>query len=136
MLMMDNITWNAAWSDPGATATDDVDGNLTTSIQTFGVGAGLFSEAAALDVIHAYTAAAAVPEMRWLLAVPVFAVAPCRQPFQGHLSAANWLTHGCLWAVQVSAVDSTRPTAEDRSVGFVVEYYVQDSSGNAAPIAR
>jgi len=39
MLMIDNITWNAAWSDPGATATDDVDGNLTTSIQTFGVGA-------------------------------------------------------------------------------------------------
>ena len=69
--MVDNITYGNQWSDPGATANDDVDGNLTSAIQTFGVG----------------------------------------------------------------SVDPNRPTAE-RSMGYVVEYYVEDTSRNAAPIAR
>ena len=37
-IMMDNVTWNAAWADPGATAMDAVDGNVTSRIQSLGVG--------------------------------------------------------------------------------------------------
>jgi hypothetical protein len=38
-IMMDNVTWNSVWKDPGATAVDEVDGDLTGDISTFGAGA-------------------------------------------------------------------------------------------------
>jgi hypothetical protein len=69
--MLDTTPFNRPWVDAGAVAFDDVDGNLTTSIQTFGVG----------------------------------------------------------------AVDTSVPTSS-AGVGYVVEYYVEDRSKNAAPIAR
>jgi hypothetical protein len=69
--MMDRVMYGTPWSDPGATATDDIDGNITSQIQTFGVG----------------------------------------------------------------SVDANSPTAEG-SVGYVVEYYIEDASKNAAPIGR
>lgn len=37
-IMMDNVTWNADWRDPGATAADAVDGDVTDRIQSLGVG--------------------------------------------------------------------------------------------------
>jgi len=70
--MMDNVTWKSSWTDPGATAIDAVDGNVSASIQSFGAG----------------------------------------------------------------AVDTSTPTAPGKDFGFVVEYYVEDKSKNAAPIAR
>lgn len=36
---MVNVTWKSTWVDPGATAFDAVDGDCTSSIQSFGVGA-------------------------------------------------------------------------------------------------
>ena len=36
----------------------------------------------------------------------------------------------------VGAVDTSIPTAADKTVGYVIEYYVEDKSGNAAPVAR
>lgn len=36
--MMDNVLWNTDWQDPGATAVDAVDGDLSASIQSFGAG--------------------------------------------------------------------------------------------------
>ncbi len=38
VIMLDNVTWNAEWADPGATALDAVDGNLTRLVQSFGAG--------------------------------------------------------------------------------------------------
>jgi zinc transporter 1/2/3 len=38
-IMMDNVTWKAVWSDPGAAAFDAVDGDLSGAIQSFGAGA-------------------------------------------------------------------------------------------------
>jgi hypothetical protein len=69
--MLDTVTFRSPWVDPGATAFDQVDGNLTSSIQSFGAG----------------------------------------------------------------AVDTSVPTLAG-SPGFVVEYAVEDRSGNAAPVAR
>jgi zinc transporter 1/2/3 len=37
--MLDTVLFQSTWSDPGATAWDDVDGNLTSVIQTFGAAA-------------------------------------------------------------------------------------------------
>jgi hypothetical protein len=37
-LMLDNVTWNAEWVDPGATAMDAIDGDVTGRIQRLGVG--------------------------------------------------------------------------------------------------
>jgi hypothetical protein len=71
-VLMVNVTWKSAWTDPGATATDAVDGDLSDSIQSFGAG----------------------------------------------------------------AVDTRIPTPPNRSFGFLVEYYVEDRSKNAAPVAR
>jgi hypothetical protein len=70
--MFDTVAYKSAWKDPGASAVDAVDGDLSTSIQSFGVG----------------------------------------------------------------AVDASVPTAPGKDFGFVVEYYVEDKSGNAAPLAR
>jgi hypothetical protein len=69
---MVNVTWKSAWQDPGATAVDEVDGDLSGSIQSFGSG----------------------------------------------------------------AVDTSVPTAPGKEFGFVVEYFVEDRSRNAAPVAR
>jgi hypothetical protein len=66
-----NVTWKAAWRDPGARAVDAVDGDLTASIQSFGA----------------------------------------------------------------AGVDMRVPTAPG-AVGYVVEYFVEDKSKNAVPIAR
>jgi hypothetical protein len=41
-LMIDNVTWNSVWADPGATAVDAVDGNITARIQRLGVGGWLW----------------------------------------------------------------------------------------------
>lgn len=38
-MLMVNVTWKSVWQDPGATAVDAVDGDLTGSIQSFGAGA-------------------------------------------------------------------------------------------------
>jgi zinc transporter 1/2/3 len=70
--MIDTVAYKSVWRDPGATAIDAVDGDLSASIQSFGVG----------------------------------------------------------------AVDTSVPTAPSREFGFVVEYAVEDKSGNAAPLAR
>jgi zinc transporter 1/2/3 len=67
-----NVTWKSVWQDPGATAVDAVDGDLTSSIQSFGAG----------------------------------------------------------------AVDTSVPTAPGKDFSYVVEYYVEDKSKNAAPVAR
>jgi hypothetical protein len=69
---MVNATWKSFWQDPGASAVDAVDGDLTGSIQSFGAG----------------------------------------------------------------AVDTSVPTAPGREFSHVVEYYVEDKSKNAAPMAR
>lgn len=37
-IMMDNVTWNSKWADPGAAAVDAVDGDITNRIQRLGVG--------------------------------------------------------------------------------------------------
>lgn len=37
--MLDTVVFRSTWVDPGATAFDQVDGNLTSSIQSFGAGA-------------------------------------------------------------------------------------------------
>lgn len=71
-VLMANVTWKSVWSDPGATAVDAVDGDLTASIQSFGAG----------------------------------------------------------------AVDTSVPTPADKDFSYVVEYYVEDKSKNAAPVAR
>lgn len=71
-IMMDNATWKSTWEDPGASAFDAVDGNLTSRVQSFGAG----------------------------------------------------------------AVDTSMPTAPGRDFSYVVEYAVEDKSGNAAPVAR
>lgn len=39
IIMLENATWGTRWTDPGATAHDAVDGNLTDAIQSFGAGA-------------------------------------------------------------------------------------------------
>jgi zinc transporter 1/2/3 len=70
--MIDTVTYKTVWTDPWASAVDAVDGDLSASIQSFGVG----------------------------------------------------------------AVDTNVPTAPGREFGFVVEYAVEDKSGNAAPLAR
>lgn len=72
VVLMVNVTWNAAWQDPGATAVDAIDGDLTSSIQSFGAG----------------------------------------------------------------AVDTSIPTPPGKDFSYVVEYYVEDKSKNAAPVAR
>jgi hypothetical protein len=69
--MMHSIPYGSLWLDPGATAIDDVDGDITQDIQTYGA----------------------------------------------------------------AAVDTNVPTPEE-SPGYVVEYSVADSSGNAAPLVR
>eukprot|EP00879_Flechtneria_rotunda_P033240 GHRR01036794.1.p1 GENE.GHRR01036794.1~~GHRR01036794.1.p1 ORF type:complete len:1082 (+),score=385.26 GHRR01036794.1:389-3247(+) len=71
-LMLDSVVWNSRWTDPGATAFDMVDGDLSASIQSYGVG----------------------------------------------------------------AVDTSAPTAPSKNFSHVVEYFVEDKSHNAAPIAR
>lgn len=71
-VLMVDVTWKSVWQDPGATAVDAVDGDLSSSIQSFGAG----------------------------------------------------------------AVDTSIPTAPGKDFGFVVEYYVEDRSKNAAPVAR
>lgn len=38
-IMMDNVTWKAAWADAGASAFDAIDGDLSGAIQSFGAGA-------------------------------------------------------------------------------------------------
>ena len=38
-IMIDTVVWNADWRDPGATATDTVDGDVTSRVQSLGVGA-------------------------------------------------------------------------------------------------
>eukprot|EP00878_Enallax_costatus_P029067 GHUV01031454.1.p1 GENE.GHUV01031454.1~~GHUV01031454.1.p1 ORF type:complete len:208 (-),score=19.07 GHUV01031454.1:247-870(-) len=70
--MMDNVTWKSTWADPGASAFDAVDGNLTANIQSYGAG----------------------------------------------------------------AVGTSVPTAPGKDFSYVVEYAVEDKSGNAAPVAR
>lgn len=72
VIMMDNVTWKSTWTDPGASAIDAVDGDLSSSVQSYGAG----------------------------------------------------------------AVDTGTPTAPNKEFSFVVEYYVEDRSGNAAPVAR
>lgn len=44
--MMDKLTWNSEWQDPGATAVDAVDGDLSATIQSFGAGKKLAPDAA------------------------------------------------------------------------------------------
>jgi len=38
VLMLDRATWNTKWRDPGVTAHDDVDGDVTARISSFGAG--------------------------------------------------------------------------------------------------
>lgn len=71
-IMMDDVVWMSTWQDPGASAMDAVDGNLSAAIQSFGAG----------------------------------------------------------------AVDTSLPTAPSKDFSYVVEYAVEDKSGNAAPVAR
>lgn len=37
-VMLDTVAWSAAWRDPGVAALDDVDGDLTGSVQALGAG--------------------------------------------------------------------------------------------------
>lgn len=38
-VMIDEVQWRSAWSDPGATAVDNVDGNVSSQVQSYGAGA-------------------------------------------------------------------------------------------------
>lgn len=38
VVMKHDVLWGSSWSDPGAVALDDTDGNITNRILSFGVG--------------------------------------------------------------------------------------------------
>jgi hypothetical protein len=72
VVMIDDVGWGSPWIDPGATALDAVDGNLTGVVSAFGAG----------------------------------------------------------------GVSTDRPTPASSSFSYVVQYSVEDRSGNAAPAAE
>lgn len=114
--MVDTITWNAIWQDPGATAIDAVDGNVTSRVQSLGVGERARSLGLGVgDLLMA-----------------------CSSPRTWTGNQLAILKHHPIAAppLAAAAVKTSIPTSPDRQFGFVVEYNVDDLSGNSAPTAR
>ena len=113
-LMVDDVTWNAEWRDPGATAHDAVDGDVSARIQRLGVGEA--------------RAGCSVPDL----------ASPLLQIQTIFLTLLFLLPHlpSSKTSPKPAGVSTALPTPPDRSFSFVVEYNVDDASGNAAPTAR
>jgi hypothetical protein len=122
-LMMDNVTWNADWADPGATAVDAIDGDVSGRIQRLGVGE---CRGRPRDLL---LCAARAGNCSCPCACLVRAAALHSHPHPTFPPLHPQPHHP-------AGVKTSMPTPPDKAFSYVIEYAVDDTSGNAAPTAR